>query len=267
MSETGILARALQLGERIDLKGLERDDVFSTIPLAFTTPEGGTVVLFKSGTAVFLGLNPVAEDALIESLGGRIADPLPEGERESETARLIVRPDAEDLSGPAGTLHLRSLDQNRILLVAEALAMSVAMAYDERRIAQAFERIGPLTERLKKGRLPDQPQAELLSQIGDALAIQARLAGRVDLEDKPDVLWDHPELERLWTRLVDEYDLTVRSRAIARKLEVIRETSDTLTGLVEARTSHRLEWYIIALILIEIGLGLYDRFWGAGLAH
>jgi uncharacterized Rmd1/YagE family protein len=26
------------------------------------------------------------------------------------------------------------------------------------------------------------------------------------------------------------------------------------------RTSHRLEWYIILLIAIEIGLGLYDRF-------
>ena len=261
MSEAGLPARALQLGERIDLKGLERDDVFSTSPLAFRTPDGGTVALFKSGTAVFFGLTPVAEDALIESLGGRIADPLDEADRESETARLVVKADADDLSGPAGTLLLRGIDQNRLLLVAEAMAVSVAMAYDERRIARAFDRIGPLTERLKKGRLPDQTQKELLSQIGDALAIQGRLASRVDLEEKPDVLWDHPELERLWTRLVDEYDLTVRSRAIARKLEVIRETSDTLTDLVATRTSHRLEWYIIILILVEVVLGLYDRFW------
>ncbi len=257
----GLLVRALQLGERIDLKGLERDDVVSTIPLAFRTPEGGTVVLFKSGTAVFVGLTPVAEDALMDSLGGRIAEPLAESERESETVRLEVKPDADDLSGPVGTLFLRGLDQNRILLVAEAMATSVALAYDERRIARAFDRIGPLTERLKQGRLPDQTQRELLSQIGDALAIQGRLASRVDLEEKPDVLWDHPELERLWTRLVDEYDLTVRSRAIARKLVVIRETSETLTGLVATRTSHRLEWYIIVLILLEVVLGLYDRFW------
>lgn len=260
MSEQGLLARALQLGERIDLKGLERDDVFSTSPLAFRTSEGGTVVLFKSGTAVFLGLTPVAEDALIASLGGRIAEPLPEGERESETARLVVKADADDLSGPAGTLYLRGIDQNRILLVAEAMAVSVALAYDERRIGRAFDRIGPLTERLKQGRLPDQPQRELLSQIGDALSIQERLASRVDLDEKPDVLWDHPELERLWTRLVDEYDLTVRSRAIARKLEVIQETSATLTDLISTRTSHRLEWYIIILILFEVVLGLYDRF-------
>jgi uncharacterized Rmd1/YagE family protein len=100
----------------------------------------------------------------------------------------------------------------------------------------------------------------MLQQIGDALAIQQRLAGRVDLEDKPDVLWDHPELERFWAKLVDEYDLTVRSRAVSRKLDVIRETAETITDLMATRTSHRLEIYIIALIALEIVLGLYDRF-------
>ena len=65
----------------------------------------------------------------------------------------------------------------------------------------------------------------------------------------------------MWVKLVDEYDLNTRSRAIERKIEVMRETADTLTDLVATRTSHRLEWYIIALILLEVVLGLYDRFW------
>jgi uncharacterized Rmd1/YagE family protein len=259
--DTPLTVRALQLGERLDLNGLDREDTFSTNPLAFRTPDDGTVVLMKSGTAVFIGLTPVAEEGLIDSLGPRIIEPLPVAERESEMARIVVKPGEEDLSGPYGTLQLKGLDQHRLLLVAQALGMSVAMAEDERRIAGAFDRIGPLTQCLKRGRLPSGPQSQLVGQIGDALAIQQRLAGRVDLEEKPDVLWDHPELERLWTRLVDEYDLTVRSRAIARKLDVIRETSDTLTDLIATRTSHRLEWYIIALILLEVVLGLYDRFW------
>ena len=88
-----------------------------------------------------------------------------------------------------------------------------------------------------------------------------QVLARVDLDEKPDVLWDHPELERFWASLVDEYDLTQRGLAISRKLDVIRGTADTLTDLFATRTSHRLEWYIIALIGIEIGLSLYDRFW------
>ena len=70
------------------------------------------------------------------------------------------------------------------------------------------------------------------------------------------MLWDHPALERFWAKLVDEYDLPQRGRAIERKLAVIRETADTLTDLISTRTSHRLEWYIIALIAFEIVMSM-----------
>ena len=59
MSTTPLIARALQVAERIDLKGLERHDQFSSSPLAFRTAGGGTVVLFRFGAAVFIGMNPL----------------------------------------------------------------------------------------------------------------------------------------------------------------------------------------------------------------
>ncbi len=250
--------RALQLGERIDVKGLEREDAFSSAPLAFRTSGDGIAVLFKSGAAVFIAMNPVDEEQLIRSLADRIVEPLLV--RETETVRLIVKADEDALLSPSGDLQIQSADNDRLLLVAEALAMSVAFAYDERRIAASFDRIDTVAQTLQKRRLPQSPQGDLLEQIGEALLIQQRLAERVDLDEKPDVLWDHPELERFWTRLVDEYDLTQRGLAISRKLDVIRGTADTLVDLFATRTSHRLEWYIIALICIEIVLSLYDRF-------
>lgn len=259
MPSPSLTVRALQLGERIDMKGLERDDVISKNPLAFRTPTGGLVVLFRSGSAAFAGMSPVEEEDFIDSLMPRVTSPL--AERETESVHIALKTDAEDLIGPTGAIQLRAADPNRMLLVAEALSVSVALAWDERRISRAFDRIAPVAESLSRRRLPPGPQSALLEQIGEALTIQQRLAGRVDLDDKPDLLWDHPELERLWTKLVDEYDLQARSRAIGRKLDVIRETSDTIADLMATRTSHRLEWYIIALIALEIVLGLYDRFW------
>lgn len=259
MSNKVIHVRALQLGERIDTKGLEREDAFSSVPLAFRTSGDGIAMLFKSGAAVFIAMNPVDEEQLIRSLADRIIQPL--AERETESVRLVVNPDEDALISPAGDLQIKSADTNRLLLVAEALAMSVAFAYDERRIGAAFDRIDTVAQSLKNRRLPAEPQGSLLEQIGEALLIQQRLAARVDLDDKPDVLWDHPELERFWARLVEEYDLPQRGRAISRKLEVIRGTADTLTDLFATRTSHRLEWYIIGLICFEIVLSLYDHFW------
>jgi len=249
--------RALQLGERIDLKGLEREDAFSSNPLAFRTRAGGTVVLFKSGAAVFIAMTPIEEEEVVRGLGQRVVEPL--AERESETAQIVIRPDEEDITSSTGAIQVKAADPNRLLLVAEALAVSVSLATDERRIARALEAMEPVTASLVRRRLPAGPKSALLAQIGEALRIQQRLADRVDLDEKPDVLWDHPALERFWAKLVDEYDLPQRGRAIERKLAVIQETADTLTDLVSTRTSHRLEWYIIGLIAFEIVLSLWDR--------
>jgi len=259
MNNKQIHVRALQLGERIDVKGLEREDAFSSVPLAFRTGGDGVAVLFRSGAAVFVGMTPVEEEHLIRSLGERIVEPLED--RETESVRLIVRPEEDALLSATGDLQIKSADPDRLLLIAEALAMSVALAYDERRIAVAFDRIDGVAQLLQDRRLPPSGQGALLEQIGEALLIQQRLAARADLDEKPDVLWDHPELERFWARLVDEYDLIQRGRAISRKLDVIRGTADTITDLMATRTSHRLEVYIIALIAFEIGLSLYDHLW------
>jgi uncharacterized Rmd1/YagE family protein len=95
-----------------------------------------------------------------------------------------------------------------------------------------------------------------LQHIGRVLLTQHRMVGRVEVEEKPDVLWNHPELERLYLRLVDEYELTERSRAMERKLALIGKTADTLLDLVQTQRSVRLEWYIIGLIALELLLSI-----------
>src|SRR5690606_17300092 len=93
----------------------------------------GMVVLFRYGTAVFINLNPVQEEEIIAGLKDRLIEPL--ADRESEDATISVNPDAEDSLAISGNLELKNAAPERLLLVAEALAVSVALAYDERRIA------------------------------------------------------------------------------------------------------------------------------------
>lgn len=257
MAELTFQAHALQLAERIDLKGLEREDQLSSNPLAFPVGRDGMAVLFRFGAAVFININPLREEEILAGLKARLVDPL--SQRETEVATVVINPDGDDaLVG--GNIQLKNAVPERLLLVAEALAVSVALAYDEQRIAAAFDRIEPVASSLKRRKLLRGSRSDLVGQIGEALLIQQRLAGRIEIADRPDVLWDHPELERLWVKLADDYDLAIRARAIGQKLEVIRETADTMADLLSTRTSHRLEWYIIVLILVEILLGVYDRF-------
>ena len=257
-SPTPLTARAHQIGERIDIKGLERADSFSKNPLAFRTPAGGTVVLFKTGTAVFISMTPIEEEETIRGLEARIGEPL--AERETETVQITAGGEDDGVS-TAGVIHLKNADPHRLLLVAEALAGSVSMAVDERSVGGAFDRVGKVARSLKNRTLPGGDRGEILEQLGEALSIQSRLAGRIGMDDKPDTLWDHPELERLWAKLIDEYDLKSRANAISQKLDVIRDSADTLGDLLTTRTSHRLELYIIALIALEIMISVAGRFW------
>ena len=84
------------------------------------------------------------------------------------------------------------------------------------------------------------------------------MSGRVAVEEKPDVLWDRPDLERLYARLEDEYELSERARTLARKLDVVQETARALTDLIDAQRSVRLEATIVLLIVFEILITFYE---------
>jgi uncharacterized Rmd1/YagE family protein len=99
-----------------------------------------------------------------------------------------------------------------------------------------------------------------LKLIGNALLVQHRVSGRVAIAEKPDALWDRPDLERLYARLEDEYELKERVDALNRKLAVVAETANTLSDIIDTRRSLRLEIIIVLLIAFEIAVTIYQVF-------
>ena len=83
------------------------------------------------------------------------------------------------------------------------------------------------------------------------------MVGRAEIGDKPELLWEHPRLERLYALLEDEFELRERLAALDRKLELAARTERTLVELISTRHALRVEWYIVALIVLEILLTLY----------
>jgi required for meiotic nuclear division protein 1 len=248
--------RALLLGERIDTRGLERDDTIATNPLTLRIGQNGIAVLFRYGVAVFAGLSAIEEDDVVRSLSPRITEPsVPP---ETDQVQILIKPGGEDQVDPSGAVSLKASSPERLQIVANVLSKSLILSHYELRIASAFDRIEPLAARLQQTGRTGYQAKQLLQQIGGVLLTQHRMVGRVEMEEKPDVLWDHPELERLYSRLEDEYELAERSRALEGKLGLINETVGTVLDLVQNQRSTRLEWYIIGLILIEILLSLAD---------
>ena len=256
-----LTARALLLGERIDTAGLERSDVISTTPLAFKVGASGYCVLFRYGVVVLVGLSPLEEDEVLRGLGARITGRF---ERmEEETAAIEIDPERDEQIAPGGPIVVRELSPPRLIVIADALAKNVALARDEREVSKVFEVIEPFAAELARSGRSGSNRRQMLRTIGQALLVRQRIAGRVEVEEKPDVLWDNPQVERLHARLVDEYELKERATALSRKLRVIDETTHALTDLIDTERSMRLEATIVVLIVVEILIAFYDLFWRA----
>jgi uncharacterized Rmd1/YagE family protein len=245
-----VTARALLLGDRIDTAGLERSDMISATPLAFHVGSNGFVALYRFGVAVMIGLSPLEEDEVLGQIKLRLS-----GRHEhidDETAVLEVSPELNDKIPPGGAILMKDLSPQRLLVVADALAKSVSLGRDEREVNAVFDIVEPFAAELARSGKPPWRRRAILKLIGQTLLAQHRVSGRVAVEEKPDVLWDRPDLERLYTRLEDEYELKERGETLKHKLDMIVETTRSLTDMIDANTATRLEATIVILIVAEV---------------
>ena len=246
-------ARALLLGARLDLRNWPEAETLARAPLAVKLAGGGVAVLFRHGVAVLFSATPEAEHALRE----RLAALLEHRYRGLEIEELEVRVDGERPEGlQDGALLVQSGSLERLQLIAEALSKSALLGHYEMRLAGDFDRIEPLALELgRKGSIRGGTR-EHLKRIG-SLLMEHRMVGRAEIGDKPELLWEHPRLERLHSLLEDEFEIRERLAALDRKLELAARTERTLVELISTRHALRVEWYIVALIVLEILLTLY----------
>jgi uncharacterized Rmd1/YagE family protein len=242
--------RALLLSDRIDTLNLEHDGVVSTAPLTFKFGAEGFVTLFRYGVAVFACLTPQEEDEVLRSLQLRLIRPIKPSEE--ETVLIEIAPDKDDQILPGGPITLKIMTPDHLIVIADALSKSVVLARDEREVTAVFERVEPFARQLAERGRAGAGRRTILRLIGNALLVQHRVSGRVAVAEKPDVVWDRPDLDRLYARLEDEYELKERAGTLAHKLSVIAETAEVLTDIIDTKRSFRLEIIIVVLIAVEL---------------
>jgi uncharacterized Rmd1/YagE family protein len=254
---TRVTAHALHVGDRINTSGFEKE-ALSAVPLALRAGHDGVAVLFRYGAVVFLNMTMEEEaaflDRLLPRIGGRLTPP------EEESATVEILGETEDQVGSGGPIHVRDMSIARLLVVSDVLAKSVVLAHDEREVAHVFETIEPFVRELASSGKFFRNRRGILRLIGEALLVQHNVSGRVAITDKPDALWDRPDLERLYARLEDEYELIGRVETLNRKLEVVADTADTLADIIDTRRSLRLEIIVVLLIGFEIVIGFWQIF-------
>jgi required for meiotic nuclear division protein 1 len=252
-----IQVSALYLGEALDLKAVARSDALARGPIVLKAGSAGCAVLFRYGAVVLFNLTSIEEAQFRERLQPCLRQSFPQPEREVVSLKIS----AQQREGMADDqIELRLLDLPRLQIVGDILAKTVVLDHYEGQMTQAFSQVERLATSIASARGKTPSYSEMLQPIGESLLVQQKMLGLVEIGEKPDLLWDHPDLERFYVRLADEYELPERAAILERKLGLIIRTAETTLQLIQNGTSERLEWYIIVLIVLEILLSVYSLF-------
>jgi required for meiotic nuclear division protein 1 len=258
---TPISIRSRFVGERLNLRTLETAAPLSSNPLMIRAGHDGCAVLFRYGVVVLFNLSSIEEASFLEWLQPFISEPAQT--LVSEQIEVAFEADAKERVG-LNVIWLKDRSVERLQVVADIFAKSVILEYYENQIARLFERIQPFADAIQNQGARRPKDRELLRQIGGTLLIQHKMVGIVEVGEKPDPLWERPDLERLYLRLEDEYELRERLLALERKLALVSRTAETALELMQHDSSHRVEWYIVALIVVEICISIYELWFRKG---
>jgi len=246
-------ARAVHIGERIDVKGID-PRLSPWLPVMIEVAPSGYAVLLRAGAVVLFGVDPIQQERFLADLGQRVQGRFQRIELERATLRIG---DADGVEPDA--IIVKDVTIERLQIVAEVLGKSVVLARYETDINDVFSKIEPLAQQMSTStrRLPWK-QADLVRTIGQAMLVEQELVGRAETLEKPDLLWDRPELDRFYARLEDEYEIKERQKALDVKLEVVTRAAQTMLDLSQAKRSLNVEYYILGLIVFEVALAIFQ---------
>ena len=252
-----ISVKALLIGGRIFLRKLGKRTSSHSEPIFLLLPENGLAAVFHYGVVVFFNLKPQYETATINQIMPYVSRPFETPDY--EVIEVSVKPNK-----PEGiyndVLYIKIATRPHLELIATILSKSVVLDYYEQRVASTFDNIEPLARNLKEKGTLGQSSKEILQLIGANLLTQHEMAGKIALNEKPALLWEHTDLEQLYVNLMEDLEVIERQGVLDKKIQLLSHTAETSLDMIQQRMSQRLEWYIIILIMVSIVIEIWSAF-------
>lgn len=178
----------------------------------------------------------------------------------SEEYFIVEDPEVERESAESEEVKVKQLTLERVDLIAEVMAQSVAIDAADHEVEHMFQQFSGYTTALEQHGRMIAPTKTMLKLIGKNYGIIESNVTRLSLLDQPDITWESPELEYLFGSMRSMFELDDRFKALNFKLELIKSHSSLFLDVIGARRIEKLEVIIIVLIAVEILLFLYELF-------
>ncbi|KAG7396957.1 hypothetical protein PHYBOEH_001470 [Phytophthora boehmeriae] len=224
-------------------------DAFTTLSVGTggktVTSRRGTdkwVVYFDYGAVVFFNCDQILVNTLIKHATRFCSDVFKMRGHEEEML-LIGDPAQQKWSTLIeNNVLVREIDHINVHVIAGVLSQTVALEFYERQcetILSEFEKLNTDVE--KKG------PRDLVSKL--------RV---IDRKRPGDPAWSQTRYHNMWESLLEEFELNERFQNLNFKLELIQHNTKFFLEVLDSHKGERLEWYIIILISVELGIGVYE---------
>ncbi|BHF64313.1 hypothetical protein SprV_0200731500 [Sparganum proliferum] len=223
------------------------------------------ILVFRSGVCVFWNAPDAECRQMLASIRKYCDAPVSPELIEWEELRYFLTTGDTFLDGEDICLHHSlSMDNTQLnatidssavfekLAFSDALALSVKLSLLEASFDSVARQMQPWIEKMKTGLGTFFSQSAVFRKTGELFTLRHLLNVSTNITETPDFYWDRPEVEKLFQQLKSALSIQSRTKILNTKLDTCCELAEILTNHLQARHSSRLEWMIIALILVEV---------------
>lgn len=231
--------------------------VLASDPLVLRGPKNAHVVVLRFGAVVFWRSDHAVRELVLETIQRLMGSPPPCNEVRDT---LLVRLGQAEERVNFRDIWLRDLTLEHIKIISETVGQSVALKHCELSVTQALKNTSPIVQALEaRGELKPSEKS-LLKTVGFTLAVREAVLAKLSLFDDPAEAWQSERLSRLRNLLYDHFDIKKRLVGLHEKVTFLSDLNLMLMTLLQNRTSHRLEWIVIVLIVIEVIFSIISCF-------
>ncbi|KAF7300694.1 DUF155 domain-containing protein [Mycena chlorophos] len=222
----------------------------------FSTPtvEEAEIFLFEYGTVVIWGMTEAQERRFLSSLKRFEVEKLAPDEVEMEDLNYYYA-NYSRIYNDVITLRKGSSYMTKLSL-SHALAQSVKISLFEELISTTIEETKDVPEVIATTGKVGMPHKEIMQKIGQLFLLRTNINTVGSVLDSPEVFWSFPDLQPLYDAARSYLEIPQRINLLNTRVEVLQDLLQLLKESVSSKHAERLEQIVIALIGIEILLGI-----------
>ncbi|HXK40778.1 MAG TPA: RMD1 family protein [Candidatus Paceibacterota bacterium] len=157
-------------------------------------------------------------------------------------------------------VYLAHFGVDKIKIISYVLSQSVALERYENEIEASLSEVGAIAEGLKSSGRVNLKEKSILKQIGSVLSVKQTAVAHLSLFDKPEEVWESPDLENLYNKLNFEYELKDRFDVLNEKISYLSDVSQMLMNFLAEKRAAFLEVVIIILFILDLALWFLPPF-------